>query len=173
MVETFLSHPIVLEAILPFLLVFAVVFAVLQKTEALGKDKKGVDAIVALVIGLIVIAFGKATGIIVNLIPFLAIGLIVIFVFLVLWGFVYKPGEFNTPNGVKWAIGVVVAIFVVIIVLVVTGGWGSITDIIQSGEANAIIGWVIGIVVVIGAVLAIILGGGNSNGSKSSGDSDG
>jgi hypothetical protein len=37
---TLLSHPLFIEAILPFLLIFAVVFAVLQKSRILGEGKK-------------------------------------------------------------------------------------------------------------------------------------
>ena len=56
---TILSSQLFVEVILPFLLVFAVVFAILQKTKILGEGKKQIDAIVSLVIGLIVIAFSQ------------------------------------------------------------------------------------------------------------------
>ena len=71
MVLTILQSPIFMEVLLPFILVFTVVFAVLQKTKVLGEAKSQVDALVALSVGLITVAFGYATGIIVNLIPFL------------------------------------------------------------------------------------------------------
>ena len=52
---TLLSHPIFVETILPFLLVFTLVFAVLQKSKILGDNKKQIDAIVSLVVGLLLI----------------------------------------------------------------------------------------------------------------------
>ena len=55
-----------MEVLLPFLLVFTVVFAILQKTSILGKGKKQIDAIVSLVVGLIVVAFGYATNVIIK-----------------------------------------------------------------------------------------------------------
>ena len=45
----------VADVLLPFLLVFTIVFAVLQKTEILGKAKKNYNVMVALVMGLAVV----------------------------------------------------------------------------------------------------------------------
>jgi len=45
----------VADVLLPFLLVFTIVFAVLQKTEILGKGKKNYNVMVALVMGLAVV----------------------------------------------------------------------------------------------------------------------
>ena len=41
------------DVLLPFLLIFTLVFAVLQKTEILGDDKKNFNVIIALVLGLL------------------------------------------------------------------------------------------------------------------------
>lgn len=43
------------DVLLPFLLIFTIVFAVLQKTEVLGKGKKNFNVMVALVMGLAVV----------------------------------------------------------------------------------------------------------------------
>ncbi|MBW2995757.1 hypothetical protein KY332_00490 [Candidatus Woesearchaeota archaeon] len=43
------------DVLLPFLLIFTIVFAVLQKSKILGEDKKNFNVIVALVIGLSVV----------------------------------------------------------------------------------------------------------------------
>ncbi len=45
----------VVDVMLPFLLIFTVVFAMLQKTHILGEGKRNFNAVVALVIGLLVI----------------------------------------------------------------------------------------------------------------------
>ena len=62
MPETIFQHFIFQEFILPFLLVFTIVFAVLEKTKLLGDGKKQLDAIVAFVVGLIFVTavFPKA-----------------------------------------------------------------------------------------------------------------
>ena len=43
------------DILLPFLLIFTIVFAVLQKTKILGEDKKNFNVIIALVVGLSVV----------------------------------------------------------------------------------------------------------------------
>ena len=43
------------DVLLPFLLIFSIVFAVLNKAKLFGKDKKNIDVIVALVIALLVV----------------------------------------------------------------------------------------------------------------------
>ena len=82
MVETLFTSALFVETVLPFLLVFTIVFAVLEKTKILGDGQKRVDAIVALVIGLIFVAFGNATDIVVRMIPVLGVALVVILVFM-------------------------------------------------------------------------------------------
>lgn len=44
-----------MDVLLPFLLIFVLAFAILQKTKILGKDKKNFNVIVALIIGLMVV----------------------------------------------------------------------------------------------------------------------
>src|SRR3990170_8188000 len=117
MVETILSSPFVRDLVLPFLLVFAVVFAILQKSEILGKERRQTDAIVALVVGLLVVAVGTTTNIITGLMPILAVGLVVLLVFFLLWGFAFKPGKFIIHKNVQWAVGGLAAIAVVVATL--------------------------------------------------------
>ena len=44
-----------LDALLPFLLIFTVIFAIMQKTKFLGEGKKNFNVVIALVIALIVV----------------------------------------------------------------------------------------------------------------------
>ncbi|MBU2634192.1 MAG: hypothetical protein KJ674_03020 [Nanoarchaeota archaeon] len=46
----------VYEFVLPFLLVFAIVFAVLEKTKIFGSDKRNVNAIIAVLFGLLFVS---------------------------------------------------------------------------------------------------------------------
>lgn len=45
----------VVDVLLPFLLVFAIVYAVLMKTKLLGKDNKNINIIIALILGMSVV----------------------------------------------------------------------------------------------------------------------
>ena len=92
--ELIIQNPWVTHFILPFLLVFTIIFAVLQKSEILGKGKKQIDAIVGLVIGLMFVGFPGPRDLVVNLMPFLAVGLVMILVLFLLWGFFYQK-EFS------------------------------------------------------------------------------
>ena len=161
---TILSSPIFLELVLPFLLVFTIVFAILQKTKVLGDGKKQIDAIVALVVGLIAISFGYATGIIISLIPFLAVSAVIILVFMMLYGMVYKDGNFEMSKGLRITFGIVIGIAVIIVVLVATGFWDYLYNLFfLGGEGDSIISNIIFLVVVIVAIAAVIFPGKKSD----------
>jgi len=163
---TILQNPFFINIILPFLLVFTIVFAILQKSEVLGKGKKQIDALVALVIGLIFVAFSWAVNLIDIMVPFLAVSLIVIFVFLVLWGSVWGN---SVPSAVKIVIGILVALAVSFAVLYVTGSLNYLYNLFLSeGVGKTILMNVIMGVFIIGAILVILLGKGGGEGKKES-----
>ena len=166
MVQTILSSPLVVEVLLPFLLVFTLVFAILQKTKILGDGKKQIDAIVGLVVGLIVIAFASATGIIINLIPILAIGLVVLLVFMLLYGMTFQPGDFKLNNWIRGGIGIVAGIVVIITVLILTGGWDYLWDLYYTSDGSSITANIIIVIVIIVAIVAVIFGEGKDKDKK-------
>lgn len=157
-VETIFSSDIGQIALI-FLLVFTIVFAVLQKSKILGDGKKQVDALVSLAIGLIVISVGYATDLISNLVPFIAVSLVIIFVFMLLLGSMYKEGDFNLPTWVKVALGIVVFVAVVIAVLFYTGSWDYLYSVLVADDGSTFAANVVIIVIVIAAVAAVVFGG--------------
>lgn len=96
MAETILQHWIFSQFALPFLLIFFIVFGVLEKSKIFGDGKKQLNALLAFIIGLIFVVIADFTLVISNLILFLAVALVVMFVGLLLWGFV--AGD----EGLKW-----------------------------------------------------------------------
>lgn len=167
MVETILSNPLIQKVILPFLLVFALVFAVLQKAQIFGKEKKQIDAIIAAVTALLVVSVGYATNLIVNLIPFLAAGLVILLIFFLLWGFAFMGTEFKVHDSVKWVLGGVAAVAVIIAVLYFTPAWAKVVNLF-SGESSTWTANIIFIVVIIAAVVAVMYGaGGKKEGTSS------
>ncbi len=157
---TILSSPLFIEVILPFLLVFALVFAILQKSEILGKGKKQIDAIVALVIGLIFIAFGQAVGVVINLIPILAVSVVVLLVFMLIYGMAFSQGDFKLHKGIQWVIFALAAIVVTVAVLIFTGSWDYLVDLLLfEGEDSGLLTNIIFIAVIIGAILIVVLPG--------------
>ncbi|MCH7567859.1 MAG: hypothetical protein IIA87_00385 [Nanoarchaeota archaeon] len=157
---TILSSPIVINVILPFLLVFTVIFALLQKSNILGEGRRQIDAIVSLVIALIVVSFGYATGIIVVLMPFLAVAVVIILVFLILYAMVFQGEEFKLHKGVKITLVVLIAAAVVIAVLVSTGAWDYIEyEFFYGSDSSAIVTNVIFLIIIAIAVIAVVVPG--------------
>jgi hypothetical protein len=84
-----------LDALLPFLLIFTIIFAILQKTKFLGEEKKNFNVVIAMVIALIVVLphvtntyppDGDVVDIINRAIPNISIIIIAIVMLLVLVG---------------------------------------------------------------------------------------
>lgn len=92
MVNIFQSD-IMVNFLYPLLFVFVLVFAILEKTQIFGEKKTQSNAVLALVIGLIFVGFVVPKMMVNNLIQFMAVGLFVIFVVLILWGFVSGNGD--------------------------------------------------------------------------------
>ena len=132
--ETILQHWIFTRFALPFLLIFFIVFGILEKTKLFGSDKKQLNALIAFVIGLILVGATSPTLTISNLILFLTIAIVVLFVALLLWGFV--AGEEGLkfdkiPKPLKWLIGGVIVVAVIIALL-----WALGAEITLLGVAS-------------------------------------
>jgi hypothetical protein len=161
-VETILTSSFAVNIVYPFLLIFVLVFAILQKSKILGEGKHQIDALVSLSIALIVVAFGWATDIITKMMPFLAISLVTILVFMLLYGFIasdIKKG-LEIPDWLK-RVGVAFATVVVVIALIVaTGQWDRIYNSIFTGEGiSGLWADIILVIIVIAAASAVVLSG--------------
>jgi len=152
------DNPFFTEMLLPFLLVFVVVFAILQKSKILGDGKAQIDAIVALVIGLILIGVKQPREIIVGIMPWLAVGVAVILVFLILYGFI--AGDLSkAPDWMKIVFGILAGLFTIGVVLYVTGLWGIIGDWFSGGDTSGIWMNVLMIALIIGAMAVAVFSG--------------
>lgn len=152
------ENPFFTEMLLPFLLVFVVVFAILQKSKVLGEGKAQIDSLVAMVIGLIVIGVEQPREIIVNLMPWMAVGVAVILVFLILYGFV--AGDLSgqkTPQWMKITFGILAGLFTLGVVLYVTGLGVFLTGMV-SGSGDLWMNVLI-ILLVIGAMVVAVVSG--------------
>ena len=112
--STIFSTPLA-QVALVFVLVFTIVFAVLQKSKILGDGKKQIDALVSLSIALLVISVAYALKITSGLAPFLAVGLVIILVFMLLTGMVSK-GALELKSG--WVTFFTILAFVAVIIAV-------------------------------------------------------
>jgi hypothetical protein len=128
---TILQSALLTDFLYPFLLVFFILFAVLEKTNIFGSSKKQLNAAVSLVVGLIFVGAVFPKIIAQNMVLFMSVGLVIIFVGLVLWGFI--TGEAPVP-GAKWKkfYAVILGIVIVTAVLWASGVGGSVFRGIQS-----------------------------------------
>ena len=121
--ETIFQNWIFTDFVLPFLLIFFIVFAVLEKTKVFGEDKKQIDALVAFVLGLIFVGFAYPKGIVQNMVLFLSVALVVVFVVLMLWGF--STGK-DLEVSKTWVTGIITVVILIAVVLALI--WASVID---------------------------------------------
>jgi preprotein translocase subunit YajC len=121
------------DVLLPFLLVFVIVFAVLQKSQVLGKDRKNFNVVVALVMALGVIIPhvtgryppGKDVVEIINVaLPNISIVLVAVIMLLIILGVFASELTFAGTTLSEW--GGVFAIFVVVYVFGSAAEWWSL-----------------------------------------------
>jgi len=164
MAEPIIISGFFLSYLLPFALIFTLVFAILQKTKLLGDDKKQIDAIVGLLVGLFLIAFPAARDIVVKLMPFLAVCVAILLVFMLLYGFVSgkKEGDILS-KGWKYAFYAIIAISLIIALIVITGYWDTLTNYLFNDVTGSQI-WINALIIVViaGALIAVLSDKGKS-----------
>ncbi|MCW8965692.1 MAG: hypothetical protein OQK82_03260 [Candidatus Pacearchaeota archaeon] len=163
--ETILQHWIFTQFILPFLLMWTIVFAVLQRSRLLGEGRHQLDAVVAFVIGLIFVSAVFPKVVVGNLILFLTVAIIVMFVGLLLWGFV-SGGDLKgeiVGGRLKPVVAGVIVVVIIVAVLWATGVNDEVGNILfnQSWSSSF---WtnVSFIAIVAGALAAVLIGGGKA-----------
>lgn len=101
--------------VIPFLLIFAVVFAILQKTKVLGERNTAVQTIIAVAVGLLSLQFDFVSTFYSEIFPRFGIGLAIFLVVIIFISFFYHPlknGEMPTAMKVLgWVIGIGVIIW--------------------------------------------------------------
>ncbi len=155
--DTIFQSELFTNFVLPFLFIFILLFAVLEKTKVFG-DKKQLNALIAFVIGMIVIEFVFPKETIGNLILFLAVALVVVFVALLLWGFVSGAEKVEIGNkSLKWVIGIAVVISVIIAVLWAMGVENTAIDLLFNQSWSNGFWTNVLFIVVVAVALALVL----------------
>jgi len=148
-----LSSGFMTNVILPFILVFIVLFAILEKVEILGK-KRDIHAIVALIVSLIAIGVPAAIGTIQAFIPVIAVILIILFAWFLVFGFAGHSVEVQWSTGLKRFFMIVLGL-----VLLVTIVWavGSSTGFLQKINLDQVLSaQITQMVLFVGAIVAVI-----------------
>lgn len=129
------------DIMLPFLLVFVVIYAILQKTKILGEEKKNLGIVVAIVVALLVV-IPHVTGrfpansdpvlIINNALPQVSIVLIAIVFLLVMIGVFGQDYVFLGVTAPGWI--TLVSLVAIILIFGGAAGWwsGAVGDTLQD-----------------------------------------
>jgi hypothetical protein len=142
--------------LLPFLLIFALVYGILSNTNILGNNK-GINVVLAVAIGLMALQFNFVSYFFSEIFPRLGVGLAILLVIVVLLSaFV----DLKTHPKIKWVFGIVGALIALIIIFQslgssfgFLGSWGFNTwGIGYFFQRNS---WIIPLAVVIAIVVAI------------------
>lgn len=144
----------IFDTLLPFLLIFAIVFGVLTYLKIFG-NKKGIHVIIALVVGFLAVRNQYFNEFYKEVFPRLGVGVVILLVVMILVGlFVEKEYRRYWAWGLS-AIGVIIAI----VILVQTFGYLGWTGLYGyfGGET---IGWIIGAVLLLGIIIAVATSGG-------------
>lgn len=115
------------EYVLPFLLIFALVYLILMKSKVLGGEQyKGANAIIALAVGLIALRIPLVSDFFTVIFPRLGVGLAVLLAALISIGlFVKFDQESDMGNKVFFWIGVVIAAWIGLSTFADFSWWGS------------------------------------------------
>src|SRR3989344_257782 len=157
------------DIILPFILVFTLIFAILEKTEIFGKDKKNLNAIASFAIAFFVVGATNIVPVLKDALPMISLVLVVIISFMLLYGSLHTGKEEFKLGGYRTLIGVI-AFFAVILIFA-----GSIRD--ESGDSWLKVIWdyivndlasgpVVSTVVFLGLIILVVWFVGWGPGSK-------
>ncbi len=163
----FLQNTIFTNFIFPFFLVWLIAFAILQKSKILGESQAQLNALISLVIGFILISAFNYSAVINNLVLFLSIGLVIVFVTFLLWGFVSggesKLWDSKSPGAIRTIMMVVLIIAIVVGVFWAFGiSLGSVSNTLFNQVWSQAFWTNLIFIVLIGLALALVLGASKS-----------
>ena len=107
--------------VLPFLMIFAVVFGILNKSNILG-DNKGVQATISLTVGLLALQFSYVSNFFATIFPYTGMGIAVLLVALIFMGLI---NEKSWAQYVWFGIGIIIFIVVLMASLESFTWWGG------------------------------------------------
>jgi len=155
---TILQNYIFSEFIIPFILMFFIIFAVLDRSKIFGADKRQVNAFVAGAVALIFVSALYPKRVVGNLILFLTVAIVVIFVFLMLYGFI-ASGKDGLELETWMKRGGFVIIFVAVVIAVIWASgieWGAIDLLFKQPWSNTFWTNFIFVAAIAGAMAVVI-----------------
>jgi len=155
----------VYDVILPFLLVFTIIFAILEKTKILGveKDKDGrqwtkknLNAVFAFVSAFLVVASVRLVGAINEIMANVVLLVLLGVCFLMLVGVFYGDKEFTLENHKKWLAFFIIIMFTSIVAIFLNAlGWLQFIFALFVNFDIEIVGAILFFLIIIGFIVFI------------------
>jgi len=128
------------DYLIPLLLIFSIMFALLEKTKVLGKNKTNINVLVALVIGLLLVAQPLVVQTMNSFLPKASLIFIVILVCLMTIALL-AGGEHTGIAGTAYAIAAIVVIIAILSAL--GASVPGAESFLSSDEASSLLTWAI------------------------------
>jgi len=123
------------SVILPFLLVYALVYGLLDKTQTFGNDSNSVNQVVALAIGAFVITSTDVVTSMLGIIPQAAFLLVIVLLLMMLAGLVgFDPKVLSGDSLNKYTGALLLAVTLIFLMIIDAGVEGGIPIIHQINE---------------------------------------
>lgn len=148
----------VYDVVLPFLLIFTLVFAMLEKTQVLGKDnpaRKNLSAMLAFVSAFLVVASAQLVFVINRTIGMAMVILVMIILMMLVWGSFSKEGEVELPPFYKNALMAITFLGISLIVLWNLGWLQGLYAYTSRNLSGPVVGSVLLLVIVLGFMMWI------------------
>lgn len=163
----------VFDIILPFLLVFTVIFGILEKTKVFGKEgessRKNLNAMVAFVIGFFVVAATQIVQLMQAALPYIMFLLVLIIMFMILFGSTMAESADGIDIWSNFSSAKAKGIFAfglfIAIVAIVLGAMGTLEDLIDwiiYSVTGPVLSTVI-LLLVVGIFMWIVVGSKSGN----------
>jgi hypothetical protein len=141
----------VFDILLPFLLIFAVVFGALSYANVFGNNK-AINGVIAIVVGLIAVRFPFFTAFYQEIFPRVGIGIVILISLLLL-----SVMFWTEKSRVGFLIGLASVGLVIGLIIIYQSsqylGWTGF-----GGFGSETVGWIIGALLFLGLLIAIIIG---------------
>lgn len=148
--------------VIPFLLIFALVFGILTQIK-LFKDNKGVRAIISLAVGLMALTQPLVPQFFSSIFPNLGVGISILLVFLILIGLFVDPKH---QQWIMYGLFFIAVIIAIVVVAQSSGSSGESAWLWIQNNLGPSAGTIIILVIVVIAVAAIIGVNRNKNRDK-------
>lgn len=143
----------IFDYMLPFLLIFALIFGILSKVNLFGDNNKKISGVIALAVALMALRFDVVPLFFSDIFPRLGVALAAVLVFIILLGLFGDPKNRGLLNTLMWAsFGVAILIILQSTEIFFGGGIYRIFDLIP--------GWLVPVIILI-VLVAIVAGRGD------------